>query len=566
MSAVAPAAGVPEVASPARAITVAILAMGGEGGGVVSDWLVDLAEHGGWIAQATSVPGVAQRTGATIYYVELFPEAPARARGLDPVLALMPVPGEVDLVVASELMEAGRAVQRGFVTADRTTLVASSHRVYAVLEKIAMGDGRVDTEVLRAGARAAAREFLEADYAAIAEGCGSVIGASLFGAIAASGRLPFTREAFEAAIRRGGVGVDSSLRAFAAGHDAALAGRAADAAIRQAAQPGGAPATAATPVAEPPSAASATPVAAPAPTPQPAVSVIQLQRRPGAAPAAAAPPAPMPGPRLEALARRVRDTLPAAVHPVAFAALVRLTDYQDVAYAGHYLDLLAPFAEFEVGRDDPGATLLEAVARTLALWMSYEDTVRVADLKTRATRFERVGREVRARDDQLLSIAEFLHPRVEEIADTLPAGLGRWLLATGWARRLVGRFAHEGRIVRTTSLRGFLLLRTVAGMRRWRRGSLRYAAEHARIGRWLAAIRDAAPHDRALAVQIAEAQRLVKGYGDTHARGLRSFEAVMAALPRIAGRPDAAARLRALCDAALADEHGQALEQAIASL
>ena len=48
--------------------------MGGEGGGVLADWIVDLAEHGGYLAQATSVPGVAQRTGATIYYLELFPK------------------------------------------------------------------------------------------------------------------------------------------------------------------------------------------------------------------------------------------------------------------------------------------------------------------------------------------------------------------------------------------------------------------------------------------------------------------------------------------------------------
>ena len=46
-----------------KPITIAILAMGGEGGGVLSDWLVDLAEHHGYQAQTTSVPGVAQRTG-----------------------------------------------------------------------------------------------------------------------------------------------------------------------------------------------------------------------------------------------------------------------------------------------------------------------------------------------------------------------------------------------------------------------------------------------------------------------------------------------------------------------
>src|ERR1700722_20766828 len=131
-----------------KAITIAILAMGGEGGGVLADWIVDLAEHSGYRAQTTSVPGVAQRTGSTMYYVELFPEEAIRAAGKEPVLALMPVPGELDIVLASELMEAGRAVQRGFVSPDRTTLIASTNRVYSMTEKTAMGDGRVDSQKL----------------------------------------------------------------------------------------------------------------------------------------------------------------------------------------------------------------------------------------------------------------------------------------------------------------------------------------------------------------------------------------------------------------------------------
>jgi indolepyruvate ferredoxin oxidoreductase beta subunit len=82
-------------------IKIAIMAMGGEGGGVLADWIVDLAEANGFVAQTTSVPGVAQRTGATIYYVELYPRAQAEADGGQPVLALMPLPGDVDVVLAS---------------------------------------------------------------------------------------------------------------------------------------------------------------------------------------------------------------------------------------------------------------------------------------------------------------------------------------------------------------------------------------------------------------------------------------------------------------------------------
>jgi indolepyruvate ferredoxin oxidoreductase beta subunit len=165
-----------------RPIAIAITAMGGQGGGVLADWIVSLAEAEGWVAQSTSVPGVAQRTGATIYYVEII-RAPA---GAQPVLALMPVPGDVDVVIAAELMEAGRAMQRGLVSPDRTVLIASTHRSLSMLEKIKPGDGTADgAPVLDAGA-ALARRFLAADMQALAERHGSVISAALFGALAAS--------------------------------------------------------------------------------------------------------------------------------------------------------------------------------------------------------------------------------------------------------------------------------------------------------------------------------------------------------------------------------------------
>ena len=146
---------------------MAILAMGGEGGGVLADWCVDMAEHCGYWAQTTSVPGVAQRTGTTIYYLEFFPKF--GEPNAEPILSTMAAPGEVDIVIASELMEAGRAVQRGFVTPTLTTFIASTHRVYSMAEKMALGDGRVDSDVLLHSARNAARVFIPSDFAKVAE-------------------------------------------------------------------------------------------------------------------------------------------------------------------------------------------------------------------------------------------------------------------------------------------------------------------------------------------------------------------------------------------------------------
>ena len=524
-------------------LKIAIMAMGGEGGGVLADWIVDLGEHNGHLAQTTSVPGVAQRTGATIYYVELYTAADAQADGGQPVLALMPLPGDVDVVLASELMEAGRAIQRGLVTPDRTTLVASTHRVYSITEKSALGDGRVSSDALLAHAAMAAKRFVRFDMAAAAEENGSVIGAVLFGALAGTGVLPFGRPQFEATISRSGVGVASSLKAFAAAFAQVQAGSV------------DAPAPAAMPlhddvVAQPEAAAlDGTTDAAPD---------TSLARSAAKAAPAVASPGPL-DPQVRALLDRIAAEFPAAAAPMLKEGVRRLIDYQDPAYADLYLDRLRKIAGLAGG--DP--RLLDETARHLALWMAYEDTARVAALKTRATRFERVRNEVRAGRDQVLAIDEYLHPGVREIAETLPGALGRAVERPGWLRRRVERLTRKGRVVTTSSLGGFLLMRAVAGMKRWRRSTSRFAAENAAIEVWLARIAATAASHPELAVEVAQCQRLIKGYSDTHARGVRNYETVMAALQK-AGPALPPATLRELREAALADEHGTRLAATLA--
>lgn len=497
-----------------RAISVAILAMGGEGGGVLADWLVDLAEHSGYLAQSTSVPGVAQRTGSTIYYVEMFAESDAKSAGKDPVLALMPIPGDVDIVLASELMEAGRAIQRGIVTPDRTTMIASTHRVYVIGEKSAMGNGIVDGNKFIEAGLAAAKRFIYTDMAKIAEDTGSVISAVLFGALAGAGVLPFQRKDFEEAIRRGGVGVEASLKAFAVG-------------FTQAGQPSVAPQDVIRPVAS-----------------------------------VSAPAVRGTHPALDGLRARVQG-FPEAMRLTVTEGVKRMLDYQDVAYATLYLDRLQPILDLDSKAGNGSFRLGIETARYLALWMSYEDTIRVADLKTRSTRFQRVGAEVRAKSEQILHIKEFMHPRIEEICDTLPAWLGRGILASDGLRGFLGKFTQKGRIVQTTSFSGFMLLYIVAGMRRWRRATLRFQTEDANIKAWLEQICLLAASDYALAVEVAECQRLVKGYGDTHELGSRNFKTIMAALDQLRSKGDAARRVRELREAALADDQGTRLGEAL---
>ena len=494
-----------------RPICVAVLAMGGQGGGVLVDWIVALAESQRFVAQSTSVPGVAQRTGATVYYVEMIRSRPD---GRYPVLALMPAPGHVDIVIGAELMEAGRAMQRGLVTPELTTLIASSHRFYAVQEKIAPGDGIADDDKVYQAAQAAAKRFIAFDMAALAEKTGSAISAVMFGALAASNTLPFPRAAYEATIRDAGVGVSASLRAFAAGFDAVAAGRTA-------------------------------PARAPAAVENsPKLECIGIAQ-------------------FDALVKRAQTQFPTSAHPMLAAGLRRVVDFQDIDYGREYLDLVATFLPFERGGD---AALIRSAAKYIAVAMAYDDVIRVADLKTRASRFKRVRAEMGAAPDQPVETTEFMHPRMEEVAGTLPAGLGLWLEARPRLFRTLDRVVNKGRRVRTTTIRWFLPLYLVAGMRRFRRATLRHRREVAHRDAWLDAARAAAASDYAFATAIVDLRRLVKGYSDTHARGLSKFDKACAAALRLKGRSDAADWVRRLRDAALADEDGKTLDGAIATI
>jgi len=446
-----------------RRITIAILALGGQGGGVLADWLTSLGEAQGYYVQATSVPGVAQRTGSTVYYLEFFPEEALSGRA--PVLALMPAPADVDIVVASELMEAGRAILRGFVSKDGTTLITSTHRIYAISEKSATSGGLADGAKVLDAARRDAKALVAFDMDEAASRTGSAISAVMLGAIAASGALPFPRSAFEEAIRTSGIASNANLAGFAAGFDA----------------PNG-------------------DIAAPVTLDTDAIIALGVQR---------------------------------------------LTDYQDDAYAALYRKRLEAFA-------DP--TLKREVARALAVWMSYEDVMRVAQQKVRASRMATVRTEVNARPDQILHVTEYMHPRWQELCDTLPAGLGRRLAREGIIKRLFAPLFEKGRHVRTTGVFWFAMLSALAARRRSRRGTLRFAEENARIEAWLSAIADAARDDMPAAIELARCQNLIKGYGETHARGLRKFSEVMAAYKALGRDTGKAATLRALREQALKAE------------
>jgi indolepyruvate ferredoxin oxidoreductase beta subunit len=490
------------VALPERPVTILIAALGGEGGGVLADWIIAAANLRDYPVQSTSIPGVAQRTGATTYYVEIYPAKISDLEDRRPVMTLTPAPSYVDVMVASELLEAARAMQNGFVTADRTTLIASTHRVYTVAEKMQMGDGRFDRDVILKAARTLAKRAVLFDMQAQAQAAGTVISAVMFGALAGSGVLPLSRGECEEAIRASGKGAEASLNGFAAGFDAAAAG--------------------------------------------------------GQAPAKPQEKGSRASPEV-----KLRPIFPAETHAILREGASRCIDFQDRRYAILYFDRLEPIANLDHAAD--GYRLTIETGRFLALWMCYEDVIRVADLKTRRSRFERIREEVQAKPGEPVHVTEFLKPGLEELAAVMPRWIAWPLTALARVTGLSGKL-NVGMHVRTTSVGGFLLLRLLASLRPLRPLTSRWHEEQKLIGRWLTAITAAAKHDPALALEIAQCGRLIKGYGETHARGKANFTRILETLVEgdaITDPQGRAKAIRAAREGALADPEGRKLEQSL---
>jgi indolepyruvate ferredoxin oxidoreductase beta subunit len=205
--------------------------------------------------------------------------------------------------------------------------------------------------------------------------------------------------------------------------------------------------------------------------------------------------------------------LPEALHEVAYYSVNRLIDYQDEAYAEEWLSRLSALVDRDLDRESY-ALSCEA-GRHLALWMAFEDIPRVAQLKVRPDRESMIRSEVEAAPDQPVTVAEFFHPRVEEVAALLPERWGGALLKSKTARRWLSRLLGP-RTLRTDRVSMQVLLRGLAGVRRIRRSTFGYAHERRMIDRWYEAVLSAKEHD--MAMSIAMLGGLVKGYGETRHR------------------------------------------------
>ncbi len=511
--------GMPQKANQPEAridqiIKLAIFAVGGQGGGVLNSWIVDLAERNGFVAQATSVAGVAQRTGATIYYVEILPKSD-RA----PVFSLAPSENDVDILIAAELMEGGRALMRKFISPGKTKVIVSTHRQLATVEKVVPGDGTADGTTVLAALQDQADALLAFDMHAIAEDAGTVVSAALFGALAGSRALPFGVEAFHETVRASERGVDRSLAAFDQAYAIATGAQESDAK-------------------------------------KPRTEV------------AMAPTGPehMLSAYSDLHARA--ELMPSSVASFAMAGLRKVIEFQDVRYGVTYLELLEQGIADDKAADGAGQNLAYSatLAKYLANAMAYDDVIRVADAKTKPGRFDDIEVEIGATSAHLTQVTEYTHPGADEVISIMPRRFGSWFQGKPRAVKALDRLVNRGRHIRTDRIGGFLSLYLMAWLRRWRRYLLRHETEWRHIEAWMDLARDRLQDDYDFAVATLRTRRLIKGYSDTHARGLSKYDKVLSGSRLVAGRGDAAQWVGRLIDAALADPKGEQLDGALQTI
>jgi indolepyruvate ferredoxin oxidoreductase beta subunit len=498
-------------------ISLLLCALGGEGGGVLSEWLIDIARRAGFAAQATSIPGVAQRTGATTYYLEVFPHPISELKGQQPVFGLNPLPGRLDALVSSELLETARQIGNGLASAQHTLVITSSARALTTLEKMEMGDGRREEAGLLQLVREHSRAHHVLDMAALTREAGTVVSATMLGCIAGSGLLPFSRDVYEAIISEGGSHSAASLRGFGSGFNAVHQQRMQ---IRQIED-----------------------------------SLLNTE---------------LPTKLEQVLPANLASIFPKSLHDFLTLGYARVLEYQDKSYATLYADRLARVLDAERQVDPAGANGFETtreMIRWLALWMAFDDIVRVADLKSRASRWARVKEEVKSKPDDLLQVYDHFKPGAPEFAALLPTGLANSVMS--WDKRRVNSGKEPWAMplkIGTHSVFGMLSLRVLSSLKWLRVRGSRFQQEQSMIEQWLVAVVEGTQADWALGYEIALCGRMIKGYGSTNERAKNNLIHIIDHLAKTSNLSSHAARAQAISaarTAALSDEAGKALDQAL---
>ena len=465
-------------------IKVLIPAVGGQGGGVLTEWVVQAFFLEDFDAQGISLPGLSQRGGSTVYYLEAHPKPESEDKSI--IFAQFPVPGEVDIILAQEFLELGRALELGYGS-DKTTIVTSTHRIYSTLEKMPIGSGIYSDENLRKLAAGFSSKFIEINALELSKANGMdelAVNAILLGALSASGAVPIDKRSFIRSIEMVGVAVNASLKAFEVGWEYAQMNYDPNIALSSKWS-----------------------------------SFIEERAN-----------------KLEdkekkdymARVSNIESEYPENLKEILAESVYRLIDYQDIDYADQYLSEVNSIKIIDAETKGTSYILTELFAKNLALLMSYEDGIRVAELKIKSDRFKRIREEMRVKDDQVFHVVDYLKPDAEEIYGLLPNILVAPVLSFTQSRLFKKIWWRKkpltmGQTPVTNSFSGYMRLWMLTKIKFLRPYSFRYKKEYKLIKSYTEAINKYASYDYKVACLVAKSAQMVKGYGKVRRRTMDAF-------------------------------------------
>lgn len=466
-----------------KLIKILVPAVGGQGGGVLSEWIYQAFLEEGYEVQGISLPGLSQRGGSTVYYIEALMGGDSNS---NIVFSQHPVPGDVDVIVAQEFLELGRVLEQGYGS-EKTTIVTSTHRIYSTLEKLPVGSGIYSDDNLHAIAHRFSSQYRYIDALETARKNKmdeKAVNAILLGLLCNTGCLPLGRQSFINAIKTAGVAVEQNLKAFEAGFNTDNSSSVENK------------------------------------TEKYGYFETELLRKYKIKPDELK--------KLEDVALSEENDLPVHLHYYMQEALLRLADYQGVRYATEFADSVRKIADIDKANTGKDFRLTGMFLKNLALLMSYEDGIRVAELKIRENRFNKIREDMSLDEHQVFHVTEYLKPDAEEIYGLLPSFLVSPVLMIADMVYPPGRSGRKSTFTFaqtpvTSSFTGFLRMWLLTKLKPFRQYSYRFKKEHKVISKYIADVGFYSKYDYELGCLAARAGGIIKGYGRVRRRTTDTF-------------------------------------------
>ncbi len=453
-----------------RSLRVLIATVGGQGGGVLSDWLIHGLLNANWNAASIGLLGLSQRAGTVTYYCEASSDKEEKI-----VTSMFAMPGDVNLFIGQELLELGRLLSAGYAS-DDCVIIGNLGRTYTTLEKMPSENGVYDSSIITNAAEKLSPKnnyLVDAPAYVTAHQLQHLTSnAFLLGLVVASPVIDLPTEPFIKAIRDSEVNVNGNIKAFELGYQMFK-----DEKIH--------------------------------------LGVNQFEIKDNLLSSKLKASCTNTDTLFEKIKSRCSKEV---IDSIEFACQ-RLEDYQDKEYVQSYLGMIDELRNINLVRP----ATVEAFAKNSALWLSYEDIPRVGQLKTKPDRFAKVFKEHGIGPQHIVKITDYFVPDVEQLVGMLPQPIAKLIMKIG------SRFTHdfEGKSfplkIKSTSILGYWSLRLLSIGRYWRRSSLRHQYEMSKFNFWFDNLKRTQEESPAVAQIVAELARVIKGYGHVRVKAINDL-------------------------------------------